>query len=439
MPQEFISKDSIVAADIAVMQAASEAAADAAVVKERARVSEITAIIPQLLRIQPSERESLTALANTLIASGASIEAARKQFLEALGNASPGPLAAGQGCNPTGVSGGMRPVVMGLDETDKFRAAAADALLIRAGLLKNDPTNGLRGMRLSRMAETCAMRAGLDVGTFGQNEMAMVKAAITHTSSDFPVILENVLNKTLLEAYAAAPDTWRQWCDVGSVSDFRDWPRIRLGSFGNLDRVLEGGEYKHKTIPDGTAERVSIDTKGNTVTLSRKSIINDDLGAFVRLGQAMARAAARSMEYDTYTLLTSNPALDSDSKALFHADHGNYHTSGNAAAITMTSLDAARTAIKLQKDRSGNDYIGIQEPFILLCPVAKAGAARTANESEFDPDTANKLQRTNITRGIFSAIGAYLFIYNLWRTIDGPRVLQRVQRRPSGLPLIQPD
>ena len=41
--------------------------------------------------------------------------------------------------------------------------------------------------------------------------------------------------------------------------------------------------------------------------------------------------------------------------------------------------------------------------------------------------------------GIFSAIGAYLFIYNLWRTIDGPRVLQRVQRRPSGLPLIQPD
>jgi ATP-dependent protease ClpP protease subunit len=404
MPQEFISKDSIVAADIAVMQAASEAAADAAVVKERARVSEITAIIPQLLRIQPSERESLTALANTLIASGASIEAARKQFLEALGNASPGPLAAGQGCNPTGVSGGMRPMVMGPDETDKFRAAAADALLIRAGLLKNDPTNGLRGMRLSRMAETCAMRAGLDVGTFGQNEMAMVKAAITHSTSDFPVILENVLNKTLLDTYAVAADTWNQWCAIGSVADFRPYKRLRLGSFGNLETLNEAGEYKHKAIPDATAETVSIGTKANTITLTRQAIINDDLGAFVRLGQMLARAAARSIEADAYALLASNPTLDSDSTALFHANHGNYHTSGSAAAITMTSLDAARTAIKLQKDRSGNDYIGIQEPFILLCPVAKAGAARTANESEFDPDTANKLQRTNITRGIFSAI-----------------------------------
>ncbi len=377
---------------------------EAAVKVERTRVANITALLPQIIKIQPSERESLTALANTLIASGSSIEAARKQFLEALGNASPGPLAAGQGCNPTGVGGGMRPVVMGLDETDKFRAAATGALLIRAGLAKNDPANGLRGMGMSRIAEICAQRAGVNVATFGQNEMALVKAAITHTTSDFPVILENVLNKTLLEAYAAAPDTWRQWCAVGSVGDFRPYKRLRLGSFGNLDPLGEGGEYKHKAIPDASAESVSIDTKANIITLSRKAIINDDLGAFVRLAQMMARAAARSMEADSYGLLTSNPALDSDSTALFHANHSNYHTSGNAAAITMTSLDAARAAIKLQKDRSGNEYIGITEPFILLCPVAKAGAARTANESEFDPDTANKLNRTNITRGIFSAI-----------------------------------
>lgn len=379
------------------------AAIEAAVTQERQRIADIRALFGQHSKHYPEHSSQFTALQDTLITSGAAMEAARSQILALMGACHPGPLASGQGCNPTAF-GGMRSITSGLDESDKFRAAASDALLIRAGLAKNDPGNGLRGMRLSRLAEVCAQRAGIDAASFGQNEMALIKAVITHTSSDFPVILENVLNKTLLEAYAAAPDTWRQWCDIGSVSDFRDWPRIRLGSFGNLDKVLEGGEYKHKAIPDGTAERVSIDTKGNTVTLSRKSIINDDLGAFVRLGQAMARAAARSMEYDAYTLLTSNPALDSDSKALFHADHGNYHTSGNAAAITMTSLDAARTAIKLQKDRSDNDYIGIQEPFILLCPVAKAGAGRTANESEFDPDTANKLQRTNITRGIFSAI-----------------------------------
>ena len=44
--------------------------------------------------------------------------------------------------------------------------------------------------------------------------------------------------------------------------------------------------------------------------------------------------------------------------------------------------------------------------------------------------------------GIISALGAYLFIYNLWRTLDGPKVLQRVQqaqRRPGALPTVQPD
>jgi len=389
------------APDIAAIKAA---AAAEAIATDRARIAEIRAMTAPFLATYPDHREAFIALTDTLIQDGTAIEAARKQFMIALGNAAPGPLGAGQGCNPTGVSPGMRAVSMGPDESDKFRIAAADALLIRAGLAKNDPANGLRGMRLSRLAETCAVRAGLDVGVFGQNEMAMIKAAITHTSSDFPVILENVLNKTLLDTYGVAAETWKQWCATGSVADFRPYKRLRLGSFGNLDSLTEAGEYKHKAIPDATAESVSISTKANTITLSRQAIINDDLGAFVRLGQMLARAAARSIEADAYALLTSNPTLDSDSTALFHANHGNYHTSGSAAAITMTSLDAARSAIKIQKDRSGNDFIGITEPFILLCPVAKAGAARTANESEFDPDTANKLNRTNITRGIFSAI-----------------------------------
>lgn len=289
------------------------------------------------------------------------------------------------------------------DGRDKFIEGASDGLRIRGGVAKNDPTNEFRGMRLLAMAETCLTRAGVNPRGYG-SEMAMVKAAITHTTSDFPVLLENVLNKTLLDAYAVAADTWKKWCAVGSVTDFRPYKRLRMGSFGNLDALLEGGEYKHKAIPDATAESVSIGTKANTITLSRQAIINDDLGGFIRLGQMLARSAARSIEADAYALLVSNPTLDGDSIALFHANHGNLATGGSAAAITMTSLDAARSAMKVQKDRNGNDYIGINEPFIVLCPVAKAGAARTANESEYDPDTANKLQRTNITRGIFSAI-----------------------------------
>lgn len=304
------------------------------------------------------------------------------------------------------------------DGRDRRREGITQALLIRAGSEKDDPKNEFRGLSLSDVARSCLVAGGFSLPT---NKMAMISAAITQSSSDFPVLLENVLNRTLLASYTTVAETWRKWCAVGSVTDFRPYKRLQLGSFGNLDPLGEGGEYKHKAIPDAAAEVVSIGTKANTVTLTRQAIINDDLGAFTRVSTMLGRAAARSIEADAYALLISNPTLDGDSTALFHANHGNLASGGAAAAISMTSLDAARAMLKVQKDRSSNEYIGVNEPFILLCPVAKAGAARTANESEYDPDTAHKLQRVNITRGIFSAIVDTPYLSdNAWYLLANP-------------------
>ena len=33
------------------------------------------------------------------------------------------------------------------------------------------------------------------------------------------------------------------------------------------------------------------------------------------------------------------------------------------------------------------------------------------------------------TGGILAATGAYIFVYNLWRTIDGPRELREQEKR----------
>lgn len=41
--------------------------------------------------------------------------------------------------------------------------------------------------------------------------------------------------------------------------------------------------------------------------------------------------------------------------------------------------------------------------------------------------------------GAISALGAYLFIYNMWRTLDGPKVLQRVRQAPGSLPVVDGD
>ncbi|MCP6519420.1 hypothetical protein NL464_27360, partial [Klebsiella pneumoniae] len=50
-----------------------------------------------------------------------------------------------------------------------------------------------------------------------------------------------------------------------------------------------------------------------------------------------------------------------------------------------------------------NEFLEI-DPAIWLGPLSLGGAARVTNGSQYDPDTANKLQRTNIALGVFDDI-----------------------------------
>lgn len=233
--------------------------------------------------------------------------------------------------------------------------------------------------------------------------MEIVAAAFTQGTSDFPVLLENAMHKALQSAYAKAALTWNRFCAVGSVSDFRAHNRYRTGSFGSLDTVNELGEFVNKSIPDGEKASIQAGTKGNIINLSRQAIINDDLGAFVGLSGMLGRAAARTVEVDVYALLALNAGLGptmGDGKTLFHADHGNI---GAGAAISMASIDADRVLMASQRDVSGNDYLDLR-PAVLLVPIGLGGTARSINDAQYDPDTANKLQKPNIVNGLYRDI-----------------------------------
>lgn len=287
------------------------------------------------------------------------------------------------------------------DERDKFVAAGVQAVLARgniavdkSGPVRAEGSNPLRGRKLLALAEACLIRAG--VRTDGMDQRAMVAAAFTTSRSDFPILLENVLHKTLLGAYALQADTWTRFCARGSVSDFRAHNRYRVGSLSNLESKTELGEYRNKTIPDGEKATIQAGTKGNIINISREMIIDDDMGAFTGLAASLGRAAKRTIEADVYAALLSNSGLGpvlNDGKTLFHADHGNI--AGTAAAPTVTSFEAARVLMRAQKDVGGNDFLEIS-PDVWLGPDGIVGQAKVVNNSTFDPDAANKLQRANI-------------------------------------------
>lgn len=294
------------------------------------------------------------------------------------------------------------------DEADKRRDAQVDALMVRAGVATDEQKrrvaaggNPFRAHTLLDLARASAVAAGVRVE--GMDKLKIVASAFTQGTSDFPILLENAMYKTLQAAYALQPDTWSRFCARSSVSDFRANPRYRLGSFSNLDSKNELGEFKNKTIPDGEKATIAVTTKGNIINLSREAIINDDLGAFMGLAAMLGRAARRTVEADVYALLALNSGLGPtmpDSNPLFHSSRANVST---GAAMSMLAIDADRVVMASQRDVSGNDFLDLR-PAVLLCPISLGGTARTINDALYDPDTANKLQRPNMVRGLFRDI-----------------------------------
>lgn len=273
-----------------------------------------------------------------------------------------------------------------------------------------DPAE-FRGLSLVDLARQSLERAGVSVRGLGK--MDIVGKAFTQRSygaqgtGDFTYLLENVLHKTLLGAYAITPDDWSRFCKKSSVSDFRAHPRYRQGAFGVLDTVNELGEFKNKAILDGEKTSITAGTKGNIIALSRQAIVNDDMGSFTDLATRLGRAAKLTIEVAVFDLLKLNSGLgptQSDSQPLFHANRSNV---GTGAAISAAALDADSVVMGVQKDPSGNEQLALI-PSILVLPRALGGQARVINDSQYDPDTlANKSQmKPNIAAKMFTDIVA---------------------------------
>ena len=330
------------------------------------------------------------------ITEGTSVEAVRSAVLEKFIASDPNKGANG---NPT-VTGADR-------EVEARRNFAVEALVQRSGQVAGFKATDarevgkLQGMTLLDLAKSALEAIGVDHR--GMNKMDIVARAFTSSGSDLPVILEGTNRRILLANYEATADTWRRFCATGSVSDFREYKRLRMGSFNNLDQVNENGEFKNKRINDAEYEKISIKTKGNLINLSRQMIIDDDLGAFARLASMLGRAAARSIESDVYALLALNSGLGPnmvDGNPLFHSSHGNI---GTGSALTVAGLDADRVTMASQKDQDDNDFLDIR-PEILLLPLSLESTAKVLNSSTYDPDATNKLQKPNVVAGMFGDI-----------------------------------
>jgi len=261
---------------------------------------------------------------------------------------------------------------MGALDADKFRAAAVESVLIRGGM--SNGRNDLAGLSLRELARECLTRKNM---RSPGNLSEMITRAMT--SSDLPIILADAANKSLMDGYESAAETWSTWCDVGSAPDLKQNSIVRASELEDLDEVPEAAEYKYGDREEAK-EVYQIAKFGKLFALTEEAIINDDLSAMTDIPAAHGEAAARKVGDVAYAVLTANAAMG-DSKALFHTDHGNL--SGASAAPGVSTLATAITAMKKQKDIAGKRRLNIRPQFF-IAPVDLEGAAEQLFLSNFE-------------------------------------------------------
>ncbi|MGC6230574.1 ClpP-like prohead protease/major capsid protein fusion protein [Hafnia paralvei] len=253
---------------------------------------------------------------------------------------------------------------------DSVRAS----IMARAGYGEAQADNAYAGFTLRELAR--ASLADRGIGLAGVAPMAMVGMAFTHTSSDFGNILMDVAHKAALLGWDEAEETFDRWTRKGTLTDFKVSNRVGLNSLAALRKVRDGAEYKYITVGD-KGEQIALATYGELFSLTRQTIINDDLDMLTRIPAAMGSAARATVGDLVYAVLTSNSKL-SDDKPLFSADHNNLVS----AAMDIDGLDTARTAMRLQK--SGERALNIR-PAYVLTPVALESRANQLIKSASVP------------------------------------------------------
>ena len=322
---------------------------------ERARTSAIITL---------AEKHGRRGLGDRHVAAGTSVEKFREALLDELVDAQERDL-------PTG--GRAQVAVVGPNGGYKRGEAVAAAILHRAAptlFPLPDDARPFANRSLLELARDALEANGVHTLDLRKHEIAeralagATRAGGMHTTSDFPLILANVANKTLRRAYENAPQTFRPLVNVTTLPDFKPANRVQVGEAPALEKVNENGEFKRGTIGEGR-ESYQLLTYGKVVAITRQVIINDDLDAFTRLPKMFGQQAANLESDLVWAQIVGNPTMG-DNVALFHASHGNL---GAAAGISVDAISAGRTAMRLQKGLDGKTILNLA-PRFLIAPVS---------------------------------------------------------------------
>ncbi|MFA6038439.1 MAG: hypothetical protein WC748_10015 [Legionellales bacterium] len=398
--------------------------------KEPFKMDEIKTEVPavdadQIRKAEQTRCQEITALcqrtgmdANVYIADNSTVDAVRTLALEKL-------MVDNK---PTDAH--RETAVITNDQVDKFCRAAGDAMALRYGVKLADGVRAadgadrLRGMPIRQlMAEYLRMTGVQDAHSLSEKELA--KRALT-PASNFLAVVDNTLNKSMMNAAEAVGTTYQAWTGEMTVNDFKAVNMYRMSEAGALEKVQENGELKYTTAVSDEKVSMSVDTYGRMFGFTRQMIINDDMSYFIKIPAAYARAAYRQINATVYGLLTSNAAIY-DGQVLFDnaATHKNAITSSGGVP-SISSFNAMATFMGSQKDISGTAYLNLMPKFF----ISGFGASYTGKQiinSSADPTASGNAAVNNPWYGQMTPIvDAAITSTTAWYTACDPNINETV-------------
>lgn len=198
------------------------------------------------------------------------------------------------------------------------------------------------------------------------------------STSDFPILFGDALNRSLARRYAARPAVWRQFAAKQLARDFRPTKIIEfLGGSAILDAVPELDEYKARKFAESSFETTT-GKRGNRLMWSWEMQVNDDLGAFDTAPDALSRGSVNTEDY----LATSVLVGAAGPKAWLGTP--------GTAALSTASLEAGLQQIMDASDEDGSPIV-IDTPVLMVPRSLALTAQNIVNTTEIRTTSGSKL------------------------------------------------
>lgn len=238
--------------------------------------------------------------------------------------------------------------------------------------------NGYQGYTVSDTREV--LRAAFASGR-------EVRASSQFSTVSLSGILGNAANKFIRDAFMMVESSWRGIAEIERANDFKAMTTYSLTGDLTFKKVGPAGEIEHGKLGELSYTQ-QVETYALMMAITRRDIVNDDLGALTRVPRRLGRGAALALNDVFWTEFMNNASF-------FTTGQGNaiegVTVGTNDSRLNLEGLERAEQAFAGLTDPDGKP-LG-SEPQILLVPTALRNTALTLMSSEEIRDTTANTAR----------------------------------------------